>query len=150
MYLPTYAYPSTSPTRPSVYRRLLSKWGLGTYQLPPPPPPGTATATGTATACRQARAVTLRLAGCAPERRRVSAAELAASLPPRVAAVQGTGAALHFVDEWERDEWMTCQFQPTERRRAAGSRHQSPRHPATKQRCSVRDTSVASARSVEL
>ena len=149
MYLPTYAYPSTFPTRPSVYRRLLSKWGLGTYQLPPPPP-GTATSTATATACRQARAVTLRLAGCAPERRRVSAAELAASLPPRVAAVQGTGAALHFVDEWERDEWMTCQFQPTERRRAAGSRHQSPRHPATKQRCSVRDTSVASARSVEL
>ena len=149
MYLPTYTCPSTSPTRPSVYRRLLSKWGLGTYQLPPPPP-GTATSTATATTCRQARAVTLRLAGCAPERRRVSAAELAASLPPRVAAVHGTGAALHFVDEWERDEWMTCQFQPTERRRAAGSRHQSPRHPATKQRCSVRDTSVASARSVEL
>ena len=31
----------------------------------------------------------LRLAGCAPERRRVSAAELATSLPPRIAAAHG-------------------------------------------------------------
>ena len=86
-------------------RSLLSKWGLGTYQLPPG-------------ACRQLFAVTLRMTGCTAQRHRATAALLAVSLPPRRAVSTGSaspvGAAsasthLEFVDEWERDERMTCQ-----------------------------------------